>query len=73
MASQNSLSRYITINNLNENINKFLNLHLKGRRISFENFLDSIKSVYLQFEEKLENKQIDYIKNKILNFYNEKN
>ena len=38
-ALNNSLSKYITTNNLNENINKFLNLNLKGGRNSFENFI----------------------------------
>ena len=55
-ALNNSLSKYITTNNLNENINKFLNLNLKGGRNSFGNFKDSIENVYIQFEEKLVNK-----------------
>ena len=55
-ALNNSLSKYITTNNLNENINKFLNLNLKGGRNSFDNFKDSIENVYIQFEEKLVNK-----------------
>ena len=71
-ASNNSLSKYITTNNLNENINKFLNLNLKGGRNSFENFKDSIENVYIQFEEKLANKHIDDTKTKILNFYVDK-
>ena len=37
-----------------------------------KNFLDSIKTVYIQFEEKLENRYIDDTKTKILNFYVEK-
>ena len=32
-ASNNSLSKYITTNNLNENINKFLNLNVKEEGI----------------------------------------
>ena len=71
-ASNNSLSKYITTNNLNENINKFLNLNLIGSRNSFENFKDSIENVYIQFEEKLANKHIDETKTKILNFYVDK-
>jgi hypothetical protein len=71
-ASNNSLSKYITTNNLNENINKFLNLNLKGGRNSFENFKDSIENVFIQFEEKLANKHIDDTKTKILNFYVDK-
>ena len=68
-ASNNSLSKYITTNNLNENINRFLNLNLKGGRNSFYNFVCSLKNVFIQFEEKLVNKHIDDNKIKILYFY----
>ena len=46
-ASNNSLSKYITTNNLNENINIFLNLNLKRGRNYFDNFKDSIENVYI--------------------------
>ena len=69
LASNNSLSRYITTNNLNENINRFLNQGLKRGKTSFENFLESIKNVYIQFEEKTQNKFMDNTKTKILEFY----
>ena len=72
LSSEKCLSRYITSDNLNKNINRFLNLNLKGGRISFENFVDRINAFYIQFEEKLENKHIDNTKTKILNFYVDK-
>ena len=68
-ASNNSLSKYITTNNLNENINRFLNLNLKGGRNSFDNFIYSLQNVFIQFEEKLVIRHIDDTKIKILNFY----
>lgn len=69
MASENSITKYITTYNLNENINKFLNFNLKGGKNSFESFVNAIKRVYLQLEEKLQNKHKDETKTKKLNFY----
>ena len=45
--SNNFLSKYITTNNIIENINKFLNSNLKRERNSFENLITYKRLSYM--------------------------
>ena len=54
-ASNNEKDRYITINNLNKNINRYLNNALIKSRVSYEDFIFSMRQVEKQFTVKVKN------------------
>ena len=56
-ATNNEIKRYIFTNNLNENINRYLNRSLIKSRVSYEDFLFSLREVKSQFSVKIENSE----------------
>ena len=55
VGSNNEKDRYITTNNLNENINRYLNNDLIKSRVSYDDFIFSLREVEKQFTVKVEN------------------
>lgn len=72
-ANNNEIDRYILTNNINENINRYLNNSLSKSRVSYEDFVKSLEDVEKQFSIKLENGSNYNAKSKILLFYIKKN
>jgi len=68
-ANDNELDRYILTNNINENINRYLNNSLSKSRASYEDFVKSLEEVEKQFAIKLENSSNNNAKSKIILFY----
>ena len=66
--SYNEKDRYITTNNLNENINRYLNNALIKSRVSYENFIFSLREIEKQFTAKVENAESKNSKSKIILF-----
>lgn len=71
-ATKNEKDRYITTNNLNENINRYLNNALIKSRVSYEDFIYSLSEVEKQFTVKVENAETKNAKSKIILFYLDK-
>ena len=67
-ANDNELDRYILTNNINENINRYLNNSLSKSRASYEDFVKSLEEVEKQFAIKLENSSNNNAKSKIILF-----
>ena len=72
VGSNNEKDRYITTNNLNENINRYLNNDLIKNRVSYEDFIFSLREVEKQFTDKVENAESKNSKSKIILFYLDK-
>ena len=71
-ANKNERDRYITTNNLNVNINRYLNNALIKSRVSYEDFIFSLREVEKQFSVKVENSKNKNAKSKIILFYLDK-
>ena len=67
-ATKNEIKRYMFTNNLNENIIRYLNRSLIKSRVSYEDFIFSLREVESQFSVKNENSEDQNSKSKIIIF-----